>query len=145
MVECTCVDNQVFSIQFHDLEVGPISAMLRLKALTMKLNCSYFFWIGDSTNQFSVRASSLYCENSLFPSVRSTPETTLARRLSKRLGCPVYLSLSIHAATLDKWELVDPVSQKTISQEVEGQLLDRFRGILCVQQLPQTETFLTHM
>uniref|UniRef100_A0A915F007 Uncharacterized protein n=1 Tax=Echinococcus canadensis TaxID=519352 RepID=A0A915F007_9CEST len=131
--------------------------MLRLKALTMKLNCSYFFWIGDSTNQFSgisvsipspsglVRASSLYCENSLFPSVRSTPETTLARRLSKRLGCPVYLSLSIHAATLDKWELVDPVSQKTISQEVEGQLLDRFRGILCVQRLPQTETFLTHM
>ncbi|KAL5962087.1 hypothetical protein TSMEX_010400, partial [Taenia solium] len=91
----------------------------------------------------SVHASSLYCENSLSPSVRSSPETTLARRLSKRLGCPVYCSLSVHGTTLDNWELVDPISQKTVSQEVEGQLLDRFSEILRVQRPSQTNVFPT--
>ncbi|KAL5111246.1 hypothetical protein TcWFU_000791 [Taenia crassiceps] len=58
MVECASKtdlfrDNQVFHIRFHDLKICSTGTVLHLKALIMILDHSYFFWVGDSTNQFS--------------------------------------------------------------------------------------------
>ena len=109
--------------------------------------CSWIFWWGlllvitplpqglslsIPVSENLTHASSLYYGNSLLPSARSTPEITLSRRLSRRLECPVYLSLSISGAILDKWDLVDPVSRTTLSQDVETQLLDKFGHMLRV-------------
>ncbi|KAM3183267.1 hypothetical protein ACTXT7_010694 [Hymenolepis weldensis] len=140
------VYNTNFDVQYRNLEINSTGSKYPLKSFIMQLDSSYFIWIGDSSKQFSglsasipshdelVSTSSILHFNSLFPSARSSPETTLSKRLAKRLSCPVYLSLSIDGSMLDNWDLVDPITRKTLSEEVETQLLCNFSDVLRIQR-----------
>ncbi|VDL59723.1 unnamed protein product [Hymenolepis diminuta] len=119
---------------YRNLEIDSTGLKYPLKSFIMQLNSSYFIWIGDSSKQFFVSTSSILHSNSLFPSARSSPETTLSKRLAKRLSCPVYLSLSVDRSMLDNWDLVDPITRKTLSEEVETQLLCNFSDVLRIQR-----------
>ncbi|VUZ57676.1 unnamed protein product [Hymenolepis diminuta] len=135
-----------FDVQYRNLEIDSTGLKYPLKSFIMQLNSSYFIWIGDSSKQFFglsvsipshnelVSTSSILHSNSLFPSARSSPETTLSKRLAKRLSCPVYLSLSVDRSMLDNWDLVDPITRKTLSEEVETQLLCNFSDVLRIQR-----------
>uniref|UniRef100_A0A5K3FEE6 Proteasome assembly chaperone 4 n=1 Tax=Mesocestoides corti TaxID=53468 RepID=A0A5K3FEE6_MESCO len=137
------IATEPFIYRCRNLDVSSTSPPSQFKAMVMKLADSFFIWIGDTEVVFSSLslsvprsfsndspvACSLFHGNSTVPSSRSAPETTLTMRLSKRLACPVYLSLSISNSVLDSWDRVDRVSKTTISQELECHLLSEFRDL----------------
>uniref|UniRef100_A0A0X3PHM5 Uncharacterized protein n=1 Tax=Schistocephalus solidus TaxID=70667 RepID=A0A0X3PHM5_SCHSO len=82
--------------------------------------------IPGSGTSSTVNGATVYHSNSTTPSSRSIPELSLANKLSKKLGCTVYLSLSVTCEFLDNWDVIDPVSRRPLSHEIQEALLKSF-------------------
>uniref|UniRef100_A0A0X3PIV2 Proteasome assembly chaperone 4 n=2 Tax=Schistocephalus solidus TaxID=70667 RepID=A0A0X3PIV2_SCHSO len=134
------ISSDCFSFETHSIKIQRPPETLSLNMLAMKLCNSYFIWIGDAQAKFTglslsipgsgtsstVNGATVYHSNSTTPSSRSIPELSLANKLSKKLGCTVYLSLSVTCEFLDNWDVIDPVSRRPLSHEIQEALLKSF-------------------
>ncbi|VDQ11946.1 unnamed protein product [Trichobilharzia regenti] len=126
---------------------------IKIKLLFLQLNGSMLIWIGDEEGRLSGLsvclpsnvAESIQQHSTIIYSVNSTTtnscdqtacqsfseyEENLSRKLSKRLNCPVFVSISLSSEYIPLWNSVHFTTGSTFGQEVERHLFDNLSSFV---------------